>query len=377
MTGWDGNCASYRASAEATVISETPAALAPHHAARRATREKALSRIGTSALDAALPPRHTLAASQHRPKAGTQAASVAAVELASPHSARGSLLNRQTPLGDVQQQQQQAVASPSGVVMDLQPPSQRLAVIPEAAEECTAQEVPQDVQQDNAAGHASAKQDSAALYPAAPTDAVSAPASTGFQEAAAARQPTSAEQVESLHMTASPRPTLRPREQVRTLGKLPSKAERQQRGSYHSQPAAAHAAEREGASAAAAPQSLLQLAAAPAAQHQPPSQGFATPHDHQYAAQSAEHHHRSAAQPAAPSESSAAGNARQDASSSGADVLQGLQASLLQTVTSAVESAMTQMRWVPCQRVRTQIQKLLSTLLLSRSSKPITGMLMS
>ena len=349
--GWQR--ASCRASAEATVISETPAVLTPHHASRRTSREKALSRIGTSAVDAALPQKHTLAPSHHRSKAGTQAASVATVQPAHFHSAKRSLLSRQAPPGDGQQQQQQAVALPSGAVMDLQPSSQRLAVIPEAADECTAQEVHQDLQQNRADVVASAKQDVSALYSAAPADAVSASASTGVQEAAAAWQHTSAEQVESLHIVAGPRPMLSPHEQLGSLGESPSRAERQQRGSYLSHPAAAHAAGREGVSAAAAPLSLLQLAAAPAAQHQLPSQGFATTHHHQSAAQSAKHNHQSAAQPAEPSESSVAVDARQDASSSGADVLQGLQASLVQTVTSTVESAMTQMRWVATQGVST------------------------
>lgn len=283
---------------------------------------------------------------QHRSKAGTQAAPVVAVQPAHPRSAKRSLLSRQASQDGVQQQQErqqqqqqmeQPVASPEGVFLDLKPPSQRLAAIPEVAEE--------SVMQDSAHVHASAKQDGAALHTAAPADAASAPASTGFQEAVAARQPTSAEEVESLHILASSKPMLHSQTPLRAGRELPSKAERQHIGSYLSLPAAAPAAGREDVPAAAAPLSLLQLAAAPAAQHQPPSQGLESIHHHS-AVQSTKLHHQSAAQPAAPSKSSAAVDARQDASSNGADVLQGLQASLVQTVTSAVGSAMMQMRWV-------------------------------
>ena len=336
----DGKCVSCRASAEATVITEAPAALASIHASRRATREKALSSTGTSAVDAALAPRHALVPSRHRSKAGTQAAPMAAVQVAYPHSAKRSLLSRQASQDGVQQQQQpqQPVALPSSAVLDLHPPSQSLAVIPEAAEEYMAPEVPQDLQQDGAAGHASVKQNGSAIDPAAPADAVSAAASTGPHEALAAGNSPSAERVESLRVLASPSSMLSSHEQLKSLGELPSRTERQQRGSFF-----APAALQEGMSAAAAtPLSLLQLAAT-AAQHQLPSQGLASTHHHS-AVQSAKHHHQSAVQPAASSKGSAAVNARQDASSSGADVLQGLQASLVQTVTSAVDSAMTQMR---------------------------------
>ena len=350
---------SCRASADATVTSETPAAIASHHVSRRATREKALPSIGSSAVDAALPSRHTLVPSQHRYKAGTQAAPVAAVQPAHPQSAKRSLLSRQAPHSGVQVQQEQLAASPSSAVMDLQPPSQGLAVVPEAAEECTAQGVPQDLQQDNAEIHMSAKH---ALHAAGPADAFSAPASTGYQAAAAAHQQTSVERVECLDVLASP--VLSPHEQLRSLGECPSKTEHQQRESYFGHHAVAPAAGQNGVSAAATPVSLLQLAAAPAAQQQSPSHGLASTH-HQSAGQSAKHHHQSAAQPAAVLEGCAAVDARQDASSSGADVLQGLQASLLQTVTSAVESAMTQMRCVFTQGVSIRMQKFLRMWLIS------------
>ena len=312
---------------------------------------------------------------QHPSKAGTQAAPGVVVQPTHPHSAKRSLLSRQAPRDGFQQQQQQKqtqqqqqqkqkqqqqqqqvkqpAASLEGAFMDVQPPSHRLAAIPEATEE--------SMMQDTADVRASVNQGTA-LHTAAPADAVSAPASIGFQEAAAARQPTSAEQVESLHVLASSKPKVHSQTPLRSGGEVTSKAERQHRGSTLSQPAAAAAAGREGVSAAAAPLSLLQLAAAPAAQHQPPSQGLALTH-HQSAVQSAKHHHQPAAQPAVLSESSAAVDARQDASSNGADVLQGLQASLAQTVTSAVESAMMQMRWVFTQGLSTQEQKLLKTLL--------------
>lgn len=283
-----------RASAEAPVVPEAPPALAAQHASRRATRDKALGSAGASVLDAALPQRHALGPSQHRPRAGPQAAPVALVQPVLPRSAKRSLLSRQPPQGDTQQQQQlmrqqQPAASSSGAVVDLQPPSQRLAAIPEAAEESMAQEVPQGVWDDSADVHASARPDGTPLYTAAPADAVLASASAAFQQAAAVQYHTSAEQVESLHGLASPSMMPNSHKQLRSLGGSVSKTERHHRASYLSHPAAAPAAGQEGASEAAAPLSLLQLAAAPTAQQQLPLPSIlASTTQHQHAAKHAQ-----------------------------------------------------------------------------------------
>lgn len=358
-----------RASAEAPVVPEAPPALASQHASRRATRDKALSSAGASALDAALPQRHALVPAQHRSRAGPQAAPVAApVQPVLPRSAKRSLLSRQAPQDDTQQQQlmrqQQQLMRPqqpvaSGAVVDLQPPSHRLAAIPEAAEEFMAQEVPLDFQYDSANVHASARLNEPPQFTAAPADAVLAPASAAFEQAAAVQQHTSADPMESLHRLASPGMMLDSHEQPRSLGGSVSKTERHHRASYLSNPAAAPAAGQEGASEAAAPLSLLQLAAAPAAHQQLPSPSILASATHRQSA--AKHVPRPVVQPAMSSEPSAAIDGRQDASGSGADMLQGLQISLVQTVTNTVESAMMQMRWVLNHGPGTQMQKLKSS----------------
>ena len=291
---------------------------------------------------------------------------MAAVQAALPRSAKRSLLSRQAPQADTQQQQQQLmrqqqpVASSPGAVVDLQPPSQRLAAIPEAAEESMAQEVPLDFRHDNADGQASARPDETPLYTAAPADAVLAPASAASDQAAAQQQHISAEQVESLHGLASPR-MMDFQEHPRSLGGSVSRTERHQRASYLGHPAAAPAAGQEGVSEAAAPLSLLQLAAAPAAQQQLPSPSILASVTHrQSAAQHAKHVPKSVAHPAMSPQPSAAVDGKQDVSSSNADMLQGLQASLVQTVTTTVESAMMQMRWVSIQRPSTRVHKLRS-----------------
>lgn len=349
-----------RASAEAPVMPGAPAAAAPQHAARRTTREKAFAAAATSAGNAALPPRQPLAPAQRGVNArAAQAAPAVVMQPSSSHSARQSLLSRHAPPDGIQQQQQQQpVATPSGGVMSQQPPRQRLTAIPEAAEAATAHQVPQGLQQDTAGASTAARQGSAALSSVtAPADAVSPAALLAAEEGAATRQhPTNAPRLGTPHLLAGPRETSSPHNQSRSVGGNPSSPERLPHPASHLvEPATAPTAVREGMTQAAAPLTLMQLATAPTAQQQ---QQLASPHGHS-AAQAARHPHRPAAQQATPlpqattampqtlpqASGAVEAAARQDAGSSGADILQSLQASLVQTVTAAVESAMTQVRW--------------------------------
>ena len=270
-------------------------------------------------------------------------------QAASSHSARRSLLSRQAPQGGIQehQQQQQPVVTPSAEVMSQQLPSQRLTAIPEAEEAPTAQEVPQGPQEDTTAGaDTAARQGGAALstFPV-PADAGPAAAVTDFEEGAATGQQYPI--AEQLELLAGPRATISTHDQPKyTVGPRSSSERMPHRGSYHVQPATAPTAVLEGTTQGAAPLTLGQLAAAPAPQ-QLESRGHS-------AAQAGRHAPRPAAQQAMPpTQVSGAVEARlrQDASSSGPDILQSLQASLVQTVTAAVESAMTQVRWGPADQV--------------------------
>lgn len=351
-----------RASAEAPVMPEAPAAPAPHHAAPRTTREKTFAGAATSAGNAALPSKHTLAPSQRGLKAGAaQGPPVAVMQPSSSQSARRSLLSRHAPPQDgiQQQQQRQPVATPSGGVMSQQPPSHRLTAIPEAAEAPTAQEVPQqDLQRDTAGAPTAARQGGAAPSTVtAPADASPPAAPPGAEEGATTGQyHTNAQRLETPHLLAGPRSTSSPHNESRSLQGNQSNPDRvPHRASHLVQPATAPAAAQEGMTQAAAPSTLGQLAAAPTAQQQ---QQLASPHGDS-AAQAAGHSHRPAAQQATPlSQATTAmpqtlpqangaveATARQDVGSNGADISQSLQASLVQTVTAAVESAMTQVRW--------------------------------
>lgn len=331
-----------RASAEATVTPEAPAA-------RRTTRDKLLVGAATSADNAALPPRQTLAPSQQGVKArAALGPPVAVVQPAPVHPARRSPLSRHAPQDGIQQQQQQQqpVATPSGGGMGQQIANLRLAAIPEAAEAPAAEGAPQDVQQEIAGTDTAAGQGSAAPPTAAPAAAVPAPALTGPDAGAATQQHRTAEQLETPHLPAGPAAMSSPDGQSRSLGAHPSSRKYQHGEPYLAHPAMAAAAVRESMTQAAAPLSLMQLAAGPTAQQ--PSEGLASSGGHP-APQPSRHLHRPAAQQVTPppvSDAVVETGAQQDVSTIGADILQSLQASMVQTVTAAVESAMTQVRWV-------------------------------
>ena len=328
-----------RATAEQAARSDSASLPAARQPLRRTSSEKPPPGIATPTAAPALPPRHPRAAPQHETSTQPQSAPVSAVQPALPRSAKRSLLSRHAPQASLQQQPE-VVVPPSGSAVTRQMPDQRLDAIPEGTEEPLVQPVPQVVQQNSPAAQpvTAAGRHSRGQGLAAPGGAV--PARPEAEQAAAARQQhTSSADSHRASLLAAPGAPAS-FSNFRRLEAVPSSPDHQHAGPALSHPAAALAAASEGASESGAPMSLLQLAQAPSAQQQQVSSLSALPQpptQTRYNQTPANQQTKQVGMGFGASE-------RQHTAERGADPLQGLQASLIQTLTSTVESAMTQMR---------------------------------
>ena len=306
----------------------------PQPPARRMSKDKPSAGTGPSSL----PPRHPTAGTQSQPHAAPTATSNPGVQPVLPRSARRSLLGRQAAQTHIQQQQplQEATTPAADVVSSHAVPHEQLDAIPEGVEESVVQHAPEYGQQTAArsAGHASGtvdQLDTATVPPVLPSAALA--------HAAAHAEPLNQADKRRSSEVASPTGhDARPR-----LASPPSKSGRHYAASVPRLPASVQEAVPEAALAAAAPLPLLQLAQAALAQQQQRTK-LSSAHE-QSLVEPVELHQKPADRQSMPVEVHPALRAgRGEVGGEASATLQELHASLAQTLTSTVESAMTHLR---------------------------------
>ena len=256
-----------------------------------------------------------------------------------PRSAKRSLLSRHAPQASLQQQPE-GVVPPAADAVTHQLPEQRLDAIQEGTEEPLAQPVPRIVQQTNDAAQpvATAGQHGQGQGLAAPEGAVPAPPEA--EQAAARQQHASATGSHRASPLSAPKPLASSSNSGR-LEPVAGRSGHQHAGLSH--PVTPPAAVPEDASEAGTALSLLQLAQAPSTQQQRQQQASSTSASEQPVAK-VWSNQMPAGQQGEQVGGGVGAHERQGAVGGGDDLLQGLRASLVQILTSTLESAMTQMR---------------------------------